>query len=61
MKQFLHRLPMNEIYWSGLAHHPSKPLLYAANRHTKAIPGHVVVFDTRSGERVAEIPTEINP
>jgi YVTN family beta-propeller protein len=60
-KQFKHRLPQNEIYWSGLAHHPKLPLLYAANRHTKAIPGQVVVFDTNSGERVAELPTEIHP
>ncbi|MCC6394710.1 MAG: beta-propeller fold lactonase family protein [Bryobacterales bacterium] len=61
VKEFHHRLPMDEIYWSGLVHHPAKPLLYAANRHTKAVPGHVVVFNTESGERVAEIPTEIHP
>ena len=60
-REFLHRLPRNEIYWSGLAHHPTKPLLYAANRHTRPIPGHVVVFDTATGNRVAEIATEINP
>lgn len=61
VQEFRHHLPMNQIYWSGLAHHPTKPLLYAANRHTKPVPGHVVVFDTRTGDRVAEIPTEINP
>jgi YVTN family beta-propeller protein len=60
-KEFKHHLPMDEIYWSGLAMHPTKPLLYAANRGTKPKPGHVVVFDTTSGERVAEIGTEINP
>ncbi|MBI3684715.1 MAG: hypothetical protein HY235_30465 [Acidobacteria bacterium] len=60
-KEFRHHLPQNQIYWSGLAHHPTKPLLYAANRHTKAVPGHVVVFDTRTGERVAQIATEIHP
>ncbi len=60
-RQFQHRLPANRIYWSGLAHHPSKPLLYAANRGTQATPGHVVVFDTRTGARVAEIATEIHP
>ncbi|HUQ92399.1 MAG TPA: hypothetical protein VM120_12020 [Bryobacteraceae bacterium] len=59
--EFRHRLPASQIYWSGLVHHPSKPLLYAANRHTRAVPGHVVVFDTASGRRVAQIPTEIHP
>ncbi|MBI3209772.1 MAG: SMP-30/gluconolactonase/LRE family protein [Candidatus Solibacter usitatus] len=60
-RQFQHRLPQNEIYWSGIAHHPTKPLIYAANRHTKAVPGQVVVFNTETGERVAEIQTEIHP
>ncbi len=59
--EFRHRLPLNEIYWSGLAHHPKKPLLYAANRGTRAVPGHVAVFDTSSGKLVAEVPTEIHP
>ncbi|MDP2998517.1 MAG: alkaline phosphatase family protein [Bryobacterales bacterium] len=60
-REFGHRLPANRIYWSGLAHHPAKPLLYAANRGTQATPGHVVVFDTRTGQRTAEIATEIHP
>jgi YVTN family beta-propeller protein len=60
-REFRHRLPANRIYWSGMAHHPKKPLLYAANRGTQATPGHVVVFDTSTGERVAEIATEIHP
>ena len=60
-KQFKHHLPQNQIYWSGLAHHPKLPILYAANRHTKAVRGHVVAFDTNTGERLAEMPTEIHP
>jgi YVTN family beta-propeller protein len=60
-REFLHRLPANGIYWSALAHHPSKPLLYAGNRGTQTNSGQVVVFDTRTGERVAELPTEIHP
>ncbi|MBI4875068.1 MAG: SMP-30/gluconolactonase/LRE family protein [Acidobacteria bacterium] len=60
-REFKHRLPANRIYWSGLAHHPSKPLLYAANRGTQAAPGHVVVFDTRTGARVSEVATDIHP
>ncbi|HBY58742.1 MAG TPA: hypothetical protein DEH78_02895, partial [Solibacterales bacterium] len=60
--ELAHRLPLNEIYWSGLAHHPAKPILYAANRRTaRMTPGEVVAFDTRSGERLAEIQVEIAP
>ncbi len=60
-REFQHRLPANRIYWSGLAHHPRKPMLFAANRGTQATPGHIVVFDTQTGARVAEIATEIHP
>ena len=59
--QFKHHLPQDQIYWSGLAHHPKLPILYAANRHTKAVRGHLVAFDTNTGERLAEMPTEIHP
>lgn len=60
-RELKHRLPANQLYWSGLAHHPTQPLLFAANRGTQPNPGHVVVFDTASGRRVAELPTEIHP
>ena len=46
-----------EIYWSGLAHHPTKDILFAANRTA----GNIVVFDTASGELLARIATEVNP
>jgi YVTN family beta-propeller protein len=61
VRELKHRLPANQLYWSGLAHHPTQPRLFAANRGTQPTPGHVVVFDTASGKRVAELPTEINP
>ena len=61
LREFKHRLAAKEIYWSGLVHHPTKPLLYAANRGTQATPGHVVIFDTQTGERVGELPTEVHP
>ncbi len=61
VREFKHRLPAKGIYWSGLVHHPTKPLLFAANRGTQPTPGHVVVFDTNTGERVGEMPTEIHP
>ncbi|MBA3440534.1 MAG: beta-propeller fold lactonase family protein [Pyrinomonadaceae bacterium] len=50
-----------QIYWSGLAHHPLKNILYAANRGTTPTPGSVVVFDTTSGKILARIPVGINP
>lgn len=60
--EFKHRLAANQIYWSGLVHHPSKPILYAANRHTERVtPGHIVAFDTTSGQRLAEIAVEVAP
>jgi YVTN family beta-propeller protein len=51
----------SELYWSGLIHHHSKPLLFAANRGTGAGPSNVVVFDTTSGKLLARIPVEVNP
>ena len=51
----------SELYWSGLVHHRSKPLLFAANRGTGAAASNVVVFDTASGKLVTRIPVEVNP
>ncbi|MCA9446373.1 MAG: bifunctional YncE family protein/alkaline phosphatase family protein [Candidatus Omnitrophica bacterium] len=50
-------LPQAEIFWSGLAHHPQKDLLYAANRERNEI----VVFDTKTGESVGRVGVERNP
>ncbi len=52
---------MTQIYWSGLAHHPSKPVLFAANRGGSNLAGHVVLFDTGSGALKKRIPVEIAP
>ncbi|MBI3736418.1 hypothetical protein HY256_07885 [Candidatus Sumerlaeota bacterium] len=46
-----------DVFWAGLAHHPSKDILYAANRTA----GHVVVFDSKTGRIMARIRTEVNP
>ena len=54
-------LPMDQIYWSGLAHHPKKPVLYAANKGTGPAPGYVAVFDTGSMKLTRRIPVEISP
>ncbi|MFO7975121.1 MAG: bifunctional YncE family protein/alkaline phosphatase family protein [Candidatus Hydrogenedentota bacterium] len=45
------------IFWSGLAHHPRKSILFAANRTNS----YVVVFDTATGDIITRIPTEMNP
>ncbi|HLJ88917.1 MAG TPA: bifunctional YncE family protein/alkaline phosphatase family protein [Candidatus Angelobacter sp.] len=54
-------IPLNKIYWSGLVHHPTKDLLYAANRGINAEPTNVVVFDTKERKIVTRIPVEVNP
>ena len=46
----------SQLYWSGLVHHPSKPLLFAANRGTGAGPSDVVVFDTSSAQTAPAHP-----
>jgi YVTN family beta-propeller protein len=51
----------SELYWSGLTHHRTKPLLFAANRGTGAGPSNVVVFDTAAGTLKERIPVEVNP
>jgi YVTN family beta-propeller protein len=50
-----------DVWWSGIAHHPSKDLLYAANRGTNERPSNVVVFDTKTGHIVTRIPVDVNP
>ena len=54
-------LPANQIYWSGLAMHPRKNLLYAANRGADPKHGHVSVFDTTTGKIVGNIPVDVSP
>jgi YVTN family beta-propeller protein len=51
----------SQLYWSGLVHHRSKPLLFAANRGTGGGPSNVVVFDTASCKLLERIPVEVNP
>ena len=54
-------IPMDKVWWSGLARHPTRPLLYAANRGVDNTPTNVVVFDTSTGKLVTRIPVEISP
>lgn len=54
-------LPPAEIYWTGLAMHPKKDLLYVGNRGGDPGPGHVTVFDTATGKVVQQIPVDVSP
>jgi YVTN family beta-propeller protein len=49
------------IHWAGLAYHPIKHLLYAADRGTASYATDVVVFDTDSRQILTRIPVEVNP
>ncbi|GAB4399085.1 MAG: hypothetical protein OHK0048_11850 [Rhodoferax sp.] len=50
--------PADKTYWSGLAHHPKLPRLYAANRGNDPLAGYVAVFDSDTGAVRARIPIE---
>ena len=54
-------IDMSLVYWSGVLHHPTKPLIFAANRGTSHLPGNVVVFDAATRKLVARIPVEVTP
>lgn len=59
--RFEETIPKEGIWWSGLARHPTRPLLYAANQGVDFKPTNVVVFDTQSRKIVTRIPVEISP
>ncbi|HTB12447.1 MAG TPA: alkaline phosphatase family protein [Bryobacteraceae bacterium] len=61
MGQLDETIPMDRIYWSGIAIHPKKNVVYAANRGTLDAPSNVVAFDEKTGQIVARIPAEVNP
>jgi len=61
VRQYDETIPGERIYWSGLARHRTRNLLYAANRGTENEPGYVAVFDTGTGELLDRIPVEISP
>ena len=45
------------VFWSGLLHHPTRDILYAANRTA----GHIVEFNSKTGEIEGHIKTGVNP
>ena len=59
--QFVETLPLNEIFWSGVARHPTRPVLYAANRALNAELSTVTAFDAQSRQIVARIPVGVSP
>ena len=54
-------VPLDKIFWSGVARHPTRPVLYAANRSLTADPSTVVAFDAASRQVVARIPVGASP
>ncbi|GMU91712.1 MAG: hypothetical protein AMXMBFR4_07700 [Candidatus Hydrogenedentota bacterium] len=56
-ESFAEQIDPKQIYWSGLAHHPSRDILFAANRTT----GQVVVFNSRDRTIEKRIDVETNP
>lgn len=59
--QWRDTLPAQEVYWTGLAMHPRKNLLYAANRGADPLAGHISVFDATTGKVSQKIPVEVSP
>jgi YVTN family beta-propeller protein len=59
--RFEETIEANELFWSGVAHHPRKNVLYAANRGTGFGAGNVVAFDSSNGKLLGRIPVEMIP
>ena len=59
--QFDETIPLTDIWWSGVARHPTRTVLYAANQGVDERPTNVVAFDTRTGKIITRIPVEISP
>ncbi len=59
--QFEETIETNQLFWSGVAHHPKKNILYAANRGTGFGAGNIVAFDSTSGKILGRIPVEMIP
>jgi YVTN family beta-propeller protein len=49
------------LFWSGVAHHPKKNIVYAANRGTGFGPGTIVAFESISGKLLGRIAVEMIP
>lgn len=56
-----HSVSEADVYWSGLAHHPNRLILYAADRSAKLTAGAVAVFDTSAMKPLRRIRVEMSP
>ena len=59
--QYDETIPLENIWWSGVAHHPTKALIYAANRGIDGKPTYVAVFNEKTRVLTTRIPVEISP
>jgi YVTN family beta-propeller protein len=59
--RFEETVDTSELFWSGIAHHPKKNILYAANRGTGFGKGSIVAFDSTSGSLLGRIAVEMIP
>ncbi len=58
---FNETIAANKTWFSGVARHPTRPVLYAANQGVDSSATNVVVFDTNTGKVITRIPVEISP
>ena len=54
-------LAASQVYWTGVAMHPRRNLLYAANRGADPDRGSVTVFDAATGKPVQHITVDVSP
>ena len=54
-------LAASQVYWTGIAMHPRKNLLYAANRGADPERGNVTVFDAATGKAQQRITVDVSP
>lgn len=56
-REFRDGLSITKSAWAGIALHPTRPILYAANRFAD----RVTAFDTGTGQVLSQIPVEKQP
>jgi YVTN family beta-propeller protein len=59
--QFSEDKPIDQVWWSGVAADPVRPLLYAADRGLSADPSNISIFNTRTGRLEGHIPVGVSP
>jgi len=59
--RFSEAKPIDQVWWSGVAADPRRPLLYATDRGISADPSNVSIFNTQSGKLEGHIPVGVSP